>query len=54
MLSCIICPLEIVFPHNGFASSESGNVERKRELRMIINYLVKVNIGVCVYKGAFP
>lgn len=54
MLSCIICPLEIVFPHNGFASSENGNVQRKRKLRMIINYLVKVNIGVCVQRGAFP
>lgn len=54
MLSCIICPLEIVFPHNGFASSENGNVRRKRKLRTIINYLVKVNIGVCVQRGAFP
>lgn len=32
--------------------------ERKRlkeeKWRMIINYLVKVNIGVCMHKGAFP
>lgn len=49
-----IYSLGVVYPYNGFAVLlENRNIQRKRKLRMIINYLVKVNISVCVRKRMF-